>query len=338
MRYQLFACAAVLVTASASAATQAEPRPDGTVVRIEATAGDHAAQGTAFLIHAVPGPKGEATLYFLTAAHLFVSTADVQPSGPVRARLFVADNPTLDVGGERIVFPPDGARVGNLAIVRASGPAARMVPVPITVVAPDPGDVFVIVGHQSDGKPKVLTERVRFQSTRFVVGDRTAPDVEAFTGAPAFGAGGVFGFVSEFSSARVPIVTLIGPAAAFISRSVPGWGPRSSGAPEFQLVQRMVKGPVLQVGCDAVSAGELEVPVEVGLHESLVDAQATMSGTTAVRLADVTVLALQDRTVRLRFTMVGIPPPAFPAAFPPPCQQGQALVTVAVNVVVFPRE
>ncbi len=338
MDRHLIACAMVLATASATTASDIEPRPEGTVARVEATAGDHTAHGTAFLIHTLREANGETTLYFVTAAHLFAAAPDLEPSGALRARLFIEGTGVLDVAGDRILLPL-GSEVGlDVAILRVPARDPRVVPVRVTIAPPGPGEVFVIVGHHSDGTPTVLTERVRFESTRFVAGDRTAPDVAEFAGAPAFGPGGVFGFVTECGSARVPMVTLLGPAAAFIARQVPGWAAPSSSAQEFQLVQRMVKGPLLQVGCDAISAGEVDVPVTLGPGEALVDAQAALTSPTALRLSDVTVLSHENRTVKLRFTMVGVPPPAFPAAYPPPCPQGQALVTIAVNVVVFPKE
>jgi hypothetical protein len=66
-------------------------------------------------------------------------------------------------------------------------------------------------------------------------------------------------------------------------------------------------------------------------QESAIDVSADFVNRREVRLADVSVLNVQDRSVRLRFTLGGVPaPPAPPRA----CPQGQALVSVRVNVAV----
>jgi hypothetical protein len=68
-------------------------------------------------------------------------------------------------------------------------------------------------------------------------------------------------------------------------------------------------------------------------RETAVDATASFLNAPSLHLADVTVLSLRDRTVKLRFTMAGIPP----APFSTTCAAGQALVSVRVNVLVLPR-
>jgi hypothetical protein len=63
---------------------------------------------------------------------------------------------------------------------------------------PEADEVFVR-GHQG-ARLTVLTERVRFRSTRLVLGDRTVADVSGRLGAPAIIDGAVFGLLSECSS------------------------------------------------------------------------------------------------------------------------------------------
>ena len=65
------------------------------------------------------------------------------------------------------------------------------------------------------------------------------------------------------------------------------------------------------------------MPLELGPREWVVDAQAAFLNPHEVRLAEVTVLTLEDRSVRLRFTVGGWPSPA---ARPASCPRGQALV------------
>jgi hypothetical protein len=74
-------------------------------------------------------------------------------------------------------------------------------------------------------------------------------------------------------------------------------------------------------------------PADRELREGIVDATASSVHSKSVRLGDVTVLSLRDRTVKLRFAMAGIPPPPFSTT----CGPGQALVSVRVNVLVVPR-
>jgi len=57
----------------------------------------------------------------------------------------------------------------------------------------------------------------------------------------------------------------------------------------------------------------------------------TSTAPRAVRLGDVTVVSLQDKVIKLRFTMIGVPPSAAPTSGP----RGQALVTIGVNLVVL---
>jgi hypothetical protein len=53
----------------------------------------------------------------------------------------------------------------------------------------------------------------------------------------------------------------------------------------------------------------------------------------------VTVLNLEDRAVRLRFTMVGAPPgpPPTPFGATDTCRPGDALIAVRLNLVVLPQ-
>jgi hypothetical protein len=69
------------------------------------------------------------------------------------------------------------------------------------------------------------------------------------------------------------------------------------------------------------------------LREGTVDVTTEFPGWRTLRLGEFTLLKLQERVVRLRFTMTGVPPPAVPASAP----RGQALATVGVDVIVLAR-
>ena len=101
--------------------------------------------------------------------------------------------------------------------------------------------------------------------------------------------------------------------------------------PQFDLVDRQVAGPLMLVGCDATRTGELEVPVRLGSREWVVDATASFVNPHEVSLAEVTVLTLAERSVRLRFSLGGVQSPPGP---PASCPQGQALVSLHISVAV----
>jgi hypothetical protein len=63
------------------------------------------------------------------------------------------------------------------------------------------------------------------------------------------------------------------------------------------------------------------------------DVDANVVRHSSWRLGEFTLLQRDERDVRLRFTLTGVPPPAIPAAAP----RGQALATVAVDVIALPR-
>lgn len=79
----------------------------------------------------------------------------------------------------------------------------------------------------------LVTERVRFVTSRSVLGDRSAAHVAGCRGAPALVERGVFGLVSECDPDRVPVVTPLAAARAFITRTIPGLTVMRSAAPQF---------------------------------------------------------------------------------------------------------
>jgi hypothetical protein len=149
--------------------------------------------------------------------------------------------------------------------------------------------------------------------------------------APAIVEGGVFGLVTECEPDRATSIVPLSVARNFILRSMPNWRFDSSPAPVFDVVTRLLTGPSLPVACEATRTGELEIPFVLGPSEPAIDATASVIEPRSRHLADLTILSLQDRTVKLRFTVTGIPLPPFSA----PCTPGQALVSVRVNILTW---
>jgi hypothetical protein len=132
-------------------------------------------------------------------------------------------------------------------------------------------------------------------------------------------------------------VALLSTARSFLRRHVPTLQTTlaTPSSPPFRVTERLLQGPLMTVGCDAMNAGELDVPFQLERNEQAVGATASFLEATSLRLAEVQVLDLKDRSVRVRFTMVGVPPPRY--SIPGTCRQGQALLTVRLNVVVVPQ-
>ena len=128
-----------------------------------------------------------------------------------------------------------------------------------------------------------------------------------------------------------PVIALFSMARAFIERRLPQLTIQTSVAPQFVVIDRPVAGPLVLVGCDATKTGDLDVPFDLESREFAIDATAAFVQPHEVRLAEVTVLKVQDRSLRLGFTLGGVrSPPGVPLT----CPQGQALVSLRVNVAV----
>jgi hypothetical protein len=176
-------------------------------------------EGTCALVHAEP-QDGVVVLYFVTSARLF-KTAQGEPLRPARAiRVTLADGRVVNIQHDG-VFLPAGNLV-DVAVLRASAPPPAGTPASLAFDAPEPDDDFVIAGSDRDGAELTVSERVRFVSTRLVVGDRDASALVGCLGAPAISADGIYGVVSECDANRAPVVTLLSAAYAFIARHVPG--------------------------------------------------------------------------------------------------------------------
>ncbi len=329
----LIALAGVLAAAGFVSASDEAKTGEGAALRVQIIGRAGTTEGTCVLVHQ-ERREHDVVYYFLTSSHLFDAGAlGESRTVSLRIRVIVDDATVIETSGDNVLFPGGIEEGLGLAIVKAVSTNTSLAPTPVAMDPPDAGGVFVIWRHQGDGSKTMLTERVRFRSTRLVVGDHAPADANGFLGSPAAVEGGVFGVVSEVGSGGAPVIALVSAARGFLARAIPGWTPTASTTPGFRLEQRLVQGPLLQVACDALKAGEIEVPISLAPRETAVWATADFTDPRALRLGDITVLSLQDELVKLRFTMMGVQPPPFPA----PCPQGQALVTIGVNVVVLPR-
>jgi hypothetical protein len=183
-----------------------------------------AAKGTAFLVHESRRER-DTVLYFVTAGHLM----DPFPLGEsrttsLRIRFLVNETSGIETNGGDITFPGGIHQGLDLAVVKVATTLVGPIPMPIASRSPRPGEEFLLKGRGERGLI-VLTERARFRSTRLVIGDKTAADVDGLMGAPAVIDGAVFGLVSECSSTRVPVITLLEGAYGFLERTIPGWAP-----------------------------------------------------------------------------------------------------------------
>lgn len=269
--------------------------------------------------------------WVLTAGALF-RRADGEPaSDPVQ----------VTVGGRTVVVPPERVLrpVGDLtgvALLEIRALPVETLAIGLDYATPAVGGVFVIAAIAGGARLDV-PERVQFVATRLVVGDRALTGMNACLGAAALSEHGVLGIVTDCQGGRAPVVTLASTSRAFLGRHL-STSRTTGGAsvmPPFTVSQRLLDGPLMTVACDAVHVGEVDVPYQLGTNEKAVDASASFMNANELRLADVAVLRLNERNVRLRFTMVGVPPPAF--SVPGACHQGQALLTVRLNVVVLPQ-
>jgi hypothetical protein len=118
-------------------------------------------------------------------------------------------------------------------------------------------------------------------------------------------------------------------AQSFLERYVPRQTTQVLLARQFGLAERQITSPLLLVGCDFTNIREIDVPLQLGPREFVTD--ATLVNPREV--TDITVVKLEDRSVRLRFSLGSFPGPP---ASPTDCPQGQALVTLHLRLAVTP--
>jgi hypothetical protein len=326
---------ALIATAATTPARSASVlRNDQATVRVRTVHEGRSVEGTAVLV-AVERKGGDPILYFVSAARLFAQP-DGDPAIDI-VRLLAADGQAVDVHADQVLRPV--GNVSGVALIRVAWPLAAMTPIPIDLEEPTVGGVFVIAGFGADGRSVNVPERVQYRATRLVTGDRAVADLYGPLGAAAISPQGVFGIVTESEPGRSPIIVLLSSMHAFLARHLPA-SPRlqteTRPPAHFELAEWQLTGPFLSVGCAAISAGVIELSHQLSRNEKPVDATASFVNATSLKLADLAVLGLDDRNIKLRFTMIGVPPQLFSS--PEPCPEGQALVTVRVNVVVLPHQ
>jgi hypothetical protein len=325
-RLTILALMFVAAAATGIAASPSEP----VLARIEIATSRETVKSTAFFIHQQRDVDA-AILYFLTSARPFKESAADLRAGTRRIRLIRHGEVPIEVAPTDVTLP-----VGNMldvAVIRVVGSRGSVAPMPLVFEPPSPGQLFVVSGFSKQETALAVPQRVHFAATSLIVGDRDASTLAGCSGAPATVEGGAFGIVTDCQQGRGPSIVPLSVARSFILRHVPGWSVNISADPQFHVFTRTIAGPLLDVPCDATKSGEVKLPFQTPPGELFVGASASFTNQRSLRLADVTVASFDDKTLKLRFTMTGIPPPPFPAA----CPQGQALVTVRVDVVSAPR-
>jgi hypothetical protein len=283
-------------------------------IRVVSDAGE--VHGTAMLVRREDASAG-AVLYFLTSARLFRAPDGDRQRVSKTIELRLDETRTLNVRREDAFFAGNG--LVDVAVLRATAAdAPPLQPRPIVFNPPPVGTVFLLSGIDDTGGVKTVAKHVRFESTLLVVGDRDASDLVGCVGAPAIAPDGVFGIVRECEAHRPPVISLLSMVQSFLERYVPRQTTQVL-TPQFGLGERQVTRPLLLVGCDFTNIREVDVPLQLGPREFVTDATATLVNPREVRLTDITVLELEDRSVRLRFSLGSLPGPPAP---PTDCPQG----------------
>jgi len=321
--------ACVLMPRAVSADDRKSGPPSVVTVRVVGDAG--VVHGTAALIRR-DDRDDDTILYFLTSAHL-LRAADRGQRLSDAIQLRLDETCTVEAKREDVLFA--GNDFVDVAIVRVSGARIPSLhPRPLQYDAPPLGSVFLISAVDETGSVKTVSQHVGFESTLLVTGDRVAPDLAGCTGAPAIGPSGIFGVVRECEAGRPPVVSLLAMAQSVLQRYVPRLTSLVPPPPQFTLVEREVTQAVPLARCDPRS-GEFVVAIALDPREFVTEVTAAVINTAEMPLAEVDVLKLEDRSVRLRFTVGSDPaPPAPPPASPAHCPQGQELITLHMRLAV----
>lgn len=269
-------------------------------------------------------------LSFVTAAHLF---KDMQGETrfPVTTRVDI-DGTSLEVRAEDITVPRGNAI--DVAVLRVTVASSALAAPRVTRDLPEAGEAFHIEGFARDQTPTQIGLHVSGRTSLALVGSRELSGLASCEGAPAVSESGVFGIVTECRTGEPPTIVPFAAAAGWIARSAKGFV-LASGHDSLRLIEKDVDVPLAAASCGEAEDGSIEVPLALAAGERAVDASVSIWRRHSLRLADVTVGSVSDRSIKLRFTLSGDAPAAFPT--PIPCPQGQALVTVRVSVITSPR-
>jgi hypothetical protein len=201
--------------------------------------------------------------------------------------------------------------------------------VPIVFAPPSAGQVFVIAMPGPGGAPIISAGRLGAVTTRVLRGDRPLTDVADCQGAPVSHERGAFGLVSGCERDVPPTFVPFSAVRSFLARHVPGLTERPASAPQFVVTEREVAVPTPDVPAGEAREGVVTIPLTLTAGEAALSATAQVVRRASLRLADVRILQVADRSVTVRFSLGGDPPPVGTAPWP----VGQALVVLHVNFV-----
>jgi hypothetical protein len=286
-------------------------------------------RATCTLIHRDDRPEG-IVLYFVTAGRVF-KTADGE-------RLPQADSIVVGRNTDALAIRPQDVLVpiGNVvdvALLRATVPHTDLAPEPVTWDPPPVDGALLVSGFDRSGSATGIPQRVRFASTTLIVGDHDASTLDGCIGAPAAAGGGTFGMVTSCEPGKAPLMTILRAARPFIGHHIPLFAPPAD-ASNLTISDRHITGPVLDVPCEGVNAGEIDVPLKLRRDEWVLDVAPTLIHSEEVHLADISVMHVGDRSIKLRFSVGG----GSPSPLAIGCSQPQALVTLRVTLVTTARE
>jgi len=311
------------------------------VLRLEVVTDASTFEGTCVLVQQ-EADGTESVLYFLASSRLLTGTEAAPGVVPRRVRILRGDSTAIEVAATEIILPTDNQT--DVAVIRVRATRGTLTPLSPVFELPQPNRVFIVEGFDAGRSRLSVPERVRYDSPTALVikGDRDAGRLIGCAGAPAIVEAGVFALVSTCPAGAAPSLALLSSARRFISDNVPGLDSSPPSAPAFTVFTRSVSRPFPSIRREVQQNGDVEVPIELEPREIVFDATASITDEHSLHLADLPVLSVRDRAVKLRLTMVGTPlAPFATAAGPNPKDDhalGQALVTVRVDVLSLPRQ
>jgi hypothetical protein len=320
----------MLATVAPAAAAIDEKDAEPSVFAIRVVNGSEERAGTAVLLGR-ERRGGDDELYFLTSSRPLepIDRGRGRPSAGIR--LFVDAGKIHQVDPEHVYVPANS--LFPVAVFRVTLPARPAVVRPIVYEAPPAGAVFLIAGFDRAGSRLSVVEHVRFESSRLAMGDRDASVLQGCAGAPAIGERGVFGIVTECAPGRAPMITLLSLARTFIEAHIPLQALSRDQPTQFQIEEREISGPNLEVTYGTPVSGEVDIPVVLKDNERLIDATPRIVMPRELAVGEATVVRRDDRSVRVRFTVGSDPLPPTERLF----HYGQALITLRVRVAIVPR-
>lgn len=256
-------------------------------------------------------------VYVITSARLVGSAADWT------ARLAVGHDALALTRNEAVVDPG-----GRLAILRVISPRPVAI-VPVFLEPLPSGSPVVVAGFQGTGDHGLQAAHVHRRGPAAVLTLDTVGQVEPRAGAPVLIDRGVLAIATGDTVGPDVLVEELAPLRAFLLQHVPGLTSAPPAALMFTRTDREISGPTLEIPLDRTTQGEIDVPLDLDPRERLLGATAHFVSRTPLRLGDITIVSLDERRIRLRFTLGGEPPPQLPAPWPP----GQALVVLRVSLI-----